>query len=39
MTNLDVWYAHADVTELRAQFDAQLRARQRKVLDQGLAKA
>ena len=39
MTNLDVWYAHVDVTELRAQFDAQLRARQRKILDQGLAKA
>jgi uncharacterized protein (DUF2252 family) len=39
MTNLDVWYARADITELRAQFDAQLRARQRKYLDQGLAKA
>ena len=39
MTNLDVWYAHADVTELRAQFDSQLRARQRKYLDKGLAKA
>jgi uncharacterized protein (DUF2252 family) len=39
MTNLDVWYAHADITELRAQFDTQLRARQRKQLDQGLAKA
>jgi uncharacterized protein (DUF2252 family) len=39
MTNLDVWYAHADVTELRAAMDAQLRARQRKLLDQGLAKA
>ncbi len=39
MTNLDVWYAHVDVTELRAQFDTQLRARQRKLLDQGLAKA
>jgi uncharacterized protein (DUF2252 family) len=39
MTNLDVWYAHADVTELRAQFDSQLRARQRKYMDQGLAKA
>ena len=39
MTNLDVWYAHADVNELRAQFDAQLRARQRKLLDKGLAKA
>ncbi len=39
MTNLDVWYAHADVTELRAQVDAQLQARQRKLLDQNLAKA
>jgi uncharacterized protein (DUF2252 family) len=39
MTNLDVWYAHADVTELRAQMDTQLRARQRKALDKGLAKA
>jgi uncharacterized protein (DUF2252 family) len=39
MTNLDVWYAAADITELRAQFDAQLRARQRKYLDKGLAKA
>jgi uncharacterized protein (DUF2252 family) len=39
MTNLDVWYAHADITELRAQFDSQLRARQRKELDKSLAKA
>ncbi len=39
MTNLDVWYAHADVDELRAQFDSQLKARQRKTLDKGLAKA
>ncbi|HEX6933338.1 MAG TPA: DUF2252 domain-containing protein, partial [Streptosporangiaceae bacterium] len=39
MTNLDVWYAHADITELRAQFDSQLQARQRKYLDKGLAKA
>jgi uncharacterized protein (DUF2252 family) len=39
LTNLDVWYAHADVNELRAQADAQLRARQRKLLDKGLAKA
>src|SRR5271166_572451 len=39
MTNMDVWYAHLDVTELRAQIDAQLRARQRKLLDQSLAKA
>jgi uncharacterized protein (DUF2252 family) len=39
MTNLDVWYARADMTELRAQFDTQLRARQRKLVDAGLAKA
>jgi uncharacterized protein (DUF2252 family) len=39
MTNLDIWYAHMDVDELRAQFDSQLRARQRKALDKGLAKA
>jgi uncharacterized protein (DUF2252 family) len=39
MTNLDVWYTHADITELRAQFDTQLRAKQRKYMDQGLAKA
>ena len=39
MTSLDVWYAHADVNELRTQVDAQLRARQRKALDKGLAKA
>jgi uncharacterized protein (DUF2252 family) len=39
LTNLDVWYARADITELRAQFDARLRERQRKYLDKGLAKA
>ena len=39
MTNLDVWYAHADVDQVRADFDAQLKARQRKVIDQGIAKA
>jgi uncharacterized protein (DUF2252 family) len=39
MTNLDVWYARADITELRAQFDTQLRERQRKALDKGVAKA
>jgi uncharacterized protein (DUF2252 family) len=39
MTNLDVWYAHVDVDELRAQFDAQLKQRQRKKLDKDLAKA
>jgi uncharacterized protein (DUF2252 family) len=39
MTNLDVWYASADVNELRAQYDAELRARQRKLMDKSLAKA
>jgi uncharacterized protein (DUF2252 family) len=39
MTNLDVWYARADMTEVQAQFDVQLRARQRKLLDESLAKA
>jgi uncharacterized protein (DUF2252 family) len=39
MTNLDVWYTHADITELRAQFDTQLRAKQRKLMDQSLVKA
>ncbi len=39
MTNLDVWYAHADLEQLRAQLDSQLGARQRKAVDKGMAKA
>jgi uncharacterized protein (DUF2252 family) len=39
MTNLDVWYARADVDQVRAQFESQLKARQRKLVDKGLAKA
>ncbi|TCC12428.1 DUF2252 domain-containing protein [Kribbella soli] len=39
MTNLDVWYAHADMDELRAEFDSQMKARQRKMWDKGMAKA
>jgi len=39
MTNLEVWYAHMDMDQMRAQFDAQLRPRQRKLVDKGLAKA
>ena len=39
MTNLDVWYARADMEQLRAQFESQLQARQRKEVDKGLAKA
>jgi uncharacterized protein (DUF2252 family) len=39
MTDLDVWYAHVDMDELRAQFAARLQPRQRKFVDKGLAKA
>jgi uncharacterized protein (DUF2252 family) len=39
MTNLQVWYAVMDVNELRAQFDAQMKGRQRKTVDKDLAKA
>ena len=38
-SNLDVWYAHADMDQLRAQFESQLKARQRKLVTKGLAKA
>jgi uncharacterized protein (DUF2252 family) len=39
MANLDVWYAHADMDQLRAQFESQLKGRQRKLMDEGLARA
>jgi hypothetical protein len=39
MTNLDVWYAHADIDQLRAEFDSQMKKRQRKIIDKGMAKA
>ncbi len=39
MTNLDVWYAHADLDQLKSQFDSQMKARQRKLVDKGMAKA
>jgi uncharacterized protein (DUF2252 family) len=39
MTNLDVWYARADIDQLRAELNSQMKARQRKVLDKGIAKA
>ncbi|HEX5297918.1 MAG TPA: DUF2252 domain-containing protein [Streptosporangiaceae bacterium] len=39
MTNLDVWYAHADVAQLQAQFQAQEKKRQRKLVDRDMAKA
>jgi uncharacterized protein (DUF2252 family) len=39
MTNLQVWYAHTDLDQLRAEFAAQMKARQRKMVDKGMAKA
>jgi uncharacterized protein (DUF2252 family) len=39
MTNLEVWYAHADMEMLRQQGGSQLKARGRKQVDKGLAKA
>jgi len=39
MTDLDVWYAEADLDELRAEFDSQMKSRQRKRVDKGMAKA
>ena len=39
MTNLDVWYAHADTDQLQDQFGTELKARQRKAIEKGLAKA
>jgi uncharacterized protein (DUF2252 family) len=39
MNDLDVWYAAADMDQLRAQFGPDLKSRQRRVLDKGRAKA
>jgi len=39
MSSLEVWYAHADVEQLRDQFDSTLSTRQRRQLDKGMAKA
>jgi uncharacterized protein (DUF2252 family) len=39
MSNLDVWYAHADMEQMRAEFESLLKVRQRKQVDKGLAKA
>jgi uncharacterized protein (DUF2252 family) len=39
MSNLEVWYARADLDQLRSQFHSRLKARQRKAVDKGLAKA
>jgi uncharacterized protein (DUF2252 family) len=37
--NLAVWYAHADMDALRAQFESQLKKRQRTVVAKSLARA
>jgi uncharacterized protein (DUF2252 family) len=39
MGDLDVWYAHADLDQIRAQFASQLKTRDLKMVDKGLAKA
>ena len=39
MNNLGVWYTRADVEEARTELNAELKARQRKVFDAGMAKA
>ena len=39
MTQLDIWYAHADIDQLQAQFASKLDARQRKLVAKGAAKA
>ena len=39
MTNLEVWYARADLEDLRAQLEGQMKGRQRKALDKGMDKA
>jgi uncharacterized protein (DUF2252 family) len=39
MTNLEVWYAHADTDQLQDQFRSKMKARQRKLVEKGLAKA
>ena len=39
MTELKIWYAHADIDQLRAEFASKLDARQSKLVDKGVAKA
>jgi uncharacterized protein (DUF2252 family) len=39
MTNLQVWYARADVNQVRAQLDPRIHARQIRVVEKGMAKA
>jgi uncharacterized protein (DUF2252 family) len=39
MTNQEVWYTHVDMNQLRSELGSQMKARQRKAVDKGLAKA
>jgi uncharacterized protein (DUF2252 family) len=39
MTQLDIWYAHADIDLLRAQYESKLSTKQRKLVAKGAAKA
>jgi uncharacterized protein (DUF2252 family) len=39
LTNLEVWYTHSDVSELRARYAGELRRGRRKRLDRSIAKA
>ena len=39
MTNLEVWYAHADLDHLQADLKSQMNTRQRKLTDKAMAKA
>jgi uncharacterized protein (DUF2252 family) len=39
MNNLDVWYARADMDQLQAEFESQLKKRDRKAVSKGLDKA
>ena len=39
MSNLDVWYAHADMDQLQAEYDSELKKGQRKAVGKGMATA
>jgi uncharacterized protein (DUF2252 family) len=39
MPDLDVWYARADMDEINAEFSSQLKKRQRKQMNKGMAQA
>jgi uncharacterized protein (DUF2252 family) len=39
VTNLAVWYARADIDQLRTEFETQLSAQERRTVDKGVAKA